>query len=188
VQVVNITYQAGRGALHVEELDERGRGARARLFPLRATGAVIDAPTAVPTELDLPSQPTPCSAAERAASARLVARGYPGARHPVVVSDAIEPPRSLLSGDAVLHGSRQSPCAAAFEIHPAPGGAPDPGVAEGGIILLDDLEHAWLFRKPRDTNAEGPRVEYRSMSCRFDPALELPPEILDAPEALAPKR
>jgi len=91
-------------------------------------------------------------------------------------------------GDAVLYGSRQSPCAAAFEIHPAPGGAPDPGVGEGGLILLDDLEHAWLFRKPRDTNAEGPRVEYRNMSCRFEPALELPPEILDAPEALAPKR
>jgi len=188
VQVVNITYQSGQAALHVEELDERGRGARARLFPLRATGAVIDPPSAVPTELDLPSQPSACSPAERAASARLVARGYPGARHPVVVSDAIEPPRSLLSGDAVLHGSQKNPCAAAFEIHPVPGGAPDPGVAEGGLVLLDDLEHAWLFRKPRDTSAEGPRLEYRSMSCRFDAALELPPEILDAPEALAPKR
>ena len=188
VQVINITYANGQAALHVEELDERGRGAKARLFPLRAAGPLVGAPTDVPTELDLPSQPPACSPAERAATARLVARGYPGARHPVVVSDAVEPPRSLLTGDAVLHGTRTSPCASAFEIHPVPGGTPDPGMTEGGIVLLDDLEHAWLLRKPRDFGAEGPRVEYRSMSCRFDPSLELPQEILDAPEALAPKR
>jgi len=188
VQVVNITYQAGQAALHVEELDERGRGARARIFPLRASGAVIGTPSAVPTELDLPSQPVACSPAERATTARLVARGYPGTRHPVVVTDAIEPPRALLTGDAVLYGSRTAPCAAAFEIHPVPGGVPDPGVTEGGIVLLDDLEHAWLLRKPRDTGSEGPRIEYRGMSCRFDPALELPQEILGAAEALAPHR
>ena len=29
---------------------------------------------------------------------------------------------------------------------------------------------------------------HRGMSCRFDPSLELPEEILNAPEALAPKR
>ena len=188
VQVVNITYQAGQAALHVEELDERGRSARARIFPLRASGAVIGTPSAVPTELDLPSQPVACSPAERATTARLVARGYPGTRHPVVVTDAIEPPRALLTGDAVLYGSRTAPCAAAFEIHPVPGGVPDPGVTEGGIVLLDDLEHAWLLRKPRDTGSEGPRIEYRGMSCRFDPALELPQEILGAAEALAPHR
>jgi len=188
VQVINISYANGQAALHVEELDERGRGAKARLFPLKAAGTLVGATTAVPTELDLPSQPRACSPAERASSARLVARGYPGARHPVVVSDAVEPPRALLTGDAVLYGTRESPCAAAFEIHPVPGGSPDPGVTEGGILLLDDLEHAWLLRKPRDFGAEGPRVEYRSMSCRFEPALELPQEILDAPEALAPKR
>ena len=36
--------------------------------------------------------------------------------------------------------------------------------------------------------AEGTHVEYRTMSCRFEPNLELPEEILNAPEALAPKR
>ena len=139
-------------------------------------------------KLDLPSQPVACTPAERGAGARLIAHAYAGAHHPVVVSDAIEPPRALLSGDAVLYGSRSSPCAAALEIHPVPGGSPDPGVAESGIVLLDDLEHAWLLRKPRDSGSEGARVEYRNMSCHFDPALELPQEILDAPEALAPKR
>jgi hypothetical protein len=188
LQIVNITYLNGQAALHVEELDERGRSARARLFPLNAEGPAVGAASLVPAELDLAPEPVACTAADRRASARLVARGYPGTHHPVVVSDAVEPPRAMLTGDAVLYGSRSSPCAAAFEIHAAPGGSPDPGVAEGGLILLDDLDHAWLLRKPRDTGSEGPRIEYRGMSCRFDPSLELPAEILDAPEALAPKR
>jgi hypothetical protein len=188
VQIVNITYLKGQAALHVEELDERGRRSRARIFPLNADGPVTGASFAVPSELDLGVTPKACTAPERAASARLVARGYPGARHPVVVTDAVEPPRALLTGDAVLHGTKDAPCAAAFDIHPVPGGLPDPATTEGGTILLDDLSHAWLFRKAKETRGEGARVEFRGMSCRFDPNLELPEEILNAPEALAPKR
>jgi hypothetical protein len=187
-QIVNITYQKGQAALHVEELDERGRRSRARLFPLNAEGSVTAAALPVPTELDLTTTPAACSPADRASSSRLVARGYPGARHPVVVSDAVEPPRALLTGDAVLYGTQAAPCAAAFEIHSVPGGAPDPAVAEGGMLLLDDLSHAWLFRKTKEAAGEGTRVEYRGMSCRFEPNLELPEEILSSPEALAPKR
>jgi hypothetical protein len=188
VQVVNITYLKGQAALHVEELDERGRRSRARVFPLNAEGPVTGTSFAAPTTLDLGATPTPCSPPERAASARLVAHGYPGARHPVVVTDSVEPPRALITGDAVLHGTKEAPCTAAFDIHPVPGGLPDPATAEGGAILLDDLAHAWLFKKTKESRAEGGRVEYRGMSCRFDPNLELPEEILNAPEALAPKR
>jgi hypothetical protein len=155
---------------------------------LHGTGAVVGSPSDVPTELDLAADPHACTTAERGQGARVVSRGYPGTHHPVVVSDAVEPPRALLTGDGVLYGSRERPCAAAFEIHPVPGGTSDPGVTEGGIIALDDLEHAWLFRRPREAGAEGPVVEWRSMSCRFDPNLELPQEILEAPEALAPRR
>jgi hypothetical protein len=188
VQLANITYYKGQAALHLEELDERGRRSSARLFPLNADGPVTGPSFAVPSELDLGPTPAACTPPERAASARLVARGYPGAHHPVVVTDAIEPPRALLTGDAVLHGTKEAPCAAAFDVHPVPGGLPDPATAEGGIILLDDLAHAWLFRKAKENRPEAARVEFRGMSCRFEPNLELPEEILDAPEALAPKR
>jgi photosystem II stability/assembly factor-like uncharacterized protein len=187
-QLVDITYFKGAAALHVENLDERGRRAEARLFPLNADGPVAGGAVAVPTELDLPATPAACTPVERATTARLVARGYPGAHHPVVVSDAVEPPRAMLTGDAVLHGTKAAPCAAAFALHSAPGGAPDPAAPESGLVLLDDLAHAWLFRRSRENGADGARVEYRGMSCRFEPNLELPEEILNAPEALAPKR
>jgi hypothetical protein len=185
-QIVNITYLAGQAALHVEELDQHGRRSEAHVFPLNAEGSVTGTPIAVPTELDLAATPRACSTAERASSARLVARGYPGTHHPVVVSDAVEPPRAMLSGDAVLHGTREAACVAALSLHPAPGGLPDPATTESGAVLLDDPAHAWLFRRSRD--GEGVRVDYRAMSCRFEPNLELPDEILSAPEALAPKR
>ncbi|HTQ07032.1 MAG TPA: hypothetical protein VMI54_24410, partial [Polyangiaceae bacterium] len=186
-QVINITYLNGQAALHVEELDERGRQSEAHVYALSGQGPVTGPPIAAPTELDLGATPVACTPPERAATARLVTRGFPGARHPVVVSDQVEPPRALLSGDAVLYGTKSAPCAAAFELHSAPGGGVDPATTEGGLLMLDDLAHAWLFRRTREGN-EGARVEYRSMSCRFDPNLELPDEILNAPEALAPKR
>ena len=70
----------------------------------------------------------------------------------------------------------------------------DGAAAEAGIDLagqrelLDDLEHAWLLKKPRDPGSERSQIQYRSMSCRFEPNLEIPEEIQRAPEALAPKR
>lgn len=186
-QIINITYLNGQAALHVEELDERGRRSEAHVYALNAQGPVTGAPVAAPTELDLGATPAACTRAERTASARLVTRGFPGTHHPVVVSDQVEPPRAMLTGDAVLYGTKSAPCAAAFDLHSAPGGGVDPATTEGGVLLLDDLAHAWLFRRTRE-GGEGAHVEYRSMSCHFDPNLELPDEILNAPEALAPKR
>jgi hypothetical protein len=185
-QIVNITYLGGQAALHVELLELSGRSSEARVMPLLAEGATTGPAVPAPTALDLPARPAPCSSAVRAATARLVARGFPGTRHPVVITDAIEPPRSMLSGDAVLHGTRESPCAAAFELNTASTSQGEPGVIERGIVLLDDLEHAWLLKKSRDP--ERAQIQYRSMSCRFEPNLEIPEEIQRAPEALAPKR
>jgi hypothetical protein len=185
-QIVNITYLGGQAALHVELLELNGRSSEARVMPLLPEGPATGPALPAPTLLDLPARPAPCSSAVRAATARLVARGFPGARHPVVITDAIEPPRAMLSGDAVLHGTRENPCAAAFELNTPSSSAGDPGVIERGIVLLDDLEHAWLLKKARDP--ERAQIQYRSMSCRFEPNLEIPEEIQRAPEALAPKR
>jgi hypothetical protein len=185
---VKITYVGGQAALHVEEQDHTAESASARVLPLRASGAVIDPPRSAPTQADLPPLPLPCSADTKRASARVVARLFPGTRHPVVVTDAVEPPRGMITGEAVLFGSAESPCAAAFEVLPVTAAGTEPPPAERGILLLDDLEHGWMIRQLREPGVERTGVEYRTMSCRFDPSLEVPEEIQRSPEALAPRR
>ncbi len=182
-----ITYLDNRAALYVELADEAGRSAAAQIFPLRADGAVLGAPLAAPTQLDLGPQPQACGSAERSSSARVVASNLPGTRHPVLITDAVDPPRVMITGFAVLHGSPQSPCAAAFDAVPVAndsGGRP----SESAIIVLDDLEHAWLFRQIQPPGNASLRVEYRSMSCRFSPGAEVPPELYRESGTLAPRR
>jgi hypothetical protein len=186
-QSVRITYLNGEVALHVELVDLKGRSSEAHVFPLRAEGPPALAPIAAPVALDLPARPSACSTVARRSTTRVVASRFPGAHHPVVVTDAIEPPRALLSGEAVLYGSPEQACVAAFELNPPSTAAAEAGITERGIVLLDDLEHAWLLRKVRDAASERVRIEYRTMSCRFEPNLEVPEEILRSPEALAPK-
>ena len=101
-----------------ETLDDAGRFSRARLFPLRASGAAVDTPILAPTQQNLDVRPSPCPAGERSATPRVVTHYSPGTRHPVVVSDAVDPPRSMITSGAVLHGTPDSACAAAFEIEP----------------------------------------------------------------------
>lgn len=183
-----ISYVKGGAALHLETLEDAGRFSRARLFPLRATGPAVDAPIAVPTQLDLDTRPSACPAGERSATARVVSHYSPGTRHPVVVSDAVDPPRSMITSGAVLHGAPDSACAAAFEIEPVVvPGDPNASSTERALVLLDDLEHAWLFRPAEGRGEEQLGVEYRTMSCRFEPTLEVPPEIQRAPGTLSPR-
>ncbi len=186
--LVSITYSDGRAALHVEELDQDGREALARVVALRPDGPVTEAPRSAPTQASLPAVPRPCGDATKRSSARVVAHVFPGARHPVVVTDALEPPRSLVTGDAVLFGSAEEPCAASYELVPVTGTAAEPAAPERGVLLLDNLSHAWLVRQVREPSAERASIEYRTMACRFEPNLEVPEEILKSPEALAPRR
>ncbi|HEX6274142.1 MAG TPA: hypothetical protein VFZ53_13935, partial [Polyangiaceae bacterium] len=92
-QVVRTTYVQGRAAFHLEWVDPATQAAEARVFPLRASGALVDAPLGVPTLRDLAERPAPCSAGIRDATPRIIGRALPGTRHPVVVSDPIDPPR-----------------------------------------------------------------------------------------------
>jgi hypothetical protein len=97
----------------------------------------------------------------------------------VLISDAIDPPRAMLTGDAVLHGTSEAPCAAALEVDVVRSG-PERALDERAILILDDLEHAWLLRRV-DHQETGGRIEYRSMSCRYEPGLEIPEELLGEP-------
>jgi hypothetical protein len=85
----------------------------------------------------------------------------------------------MLTGDAVLHGTPEAPCAAALEVDAVRSGQ-ERAAEERGLLLMDDLEHAWLLRRA-DHPETGARVEYRSMSCRFEPGLEIPEELLGEP-------
>ena len=179
-QVIRTTYVGGRVAFHLEWVDPVLQKAEARVFPLRASGALVDAPLAVPTMRHLGDRPVACAPAAREATPRVIGRALPGTRHAVIVSDPVDPPRAMLTGDAVLYGSPEAPCAAAFEVDPVRSGserAPD----ERAILLLDDLEHAWLLRRVEAQDGGPARVEYRSMSCRFEPGLEIPEELLAEP-------
>jgi hypothetical protein len=93
----------------------------------------------------------------------------------------------MITGAAVLFGSAEAPCAASFEAAPVtiPGADLAP---ERAVLLLDDLEHAWIVRQVSDPGLERTGIEYRTMSCKFDPNLDVPEEISGAPEALAPRR
>jgi hypothetical protein len=172
----NIAYVGDRAGLYLETQDGTGALANALIFPLRADGAVADPPVFVPTQLSLGDHPTACDADRKAHSPRIVAAYQPGTRHPIVVNDNVEGPRTLLTGFAVLYGTREAPCAAAYE---AIGLTQDTGqpTRESALILMDDLEHSVLFRR---APGEAGTVSYRNMSCHFDQSLEVPPEVYRA--------
>jgi hypothetical protein len=203
----DIGYSKGKAGLRVLLFDLQGSQRTALLFPFRASGAVVDAPIRIPTQLDVGDKPNRCGATHKTDSPRVVMPYQAGTRHPIVVTDASEPMRVLMTGAAVMHGTPEEPCVAAFDAEIVPidssassaaggtygggiiGGSPSAryglGAAgpqdeqERALILLDDLEHAWLFRQARQPNGRA-RIEYRTMGCRFDPAVELPAEIYDA--------
>jgi hypothetical protein len=181
-QVVRTTYVGGRAAFHLEWADPVLGTAEARAFALRATGALVEPPRAVPTQRDLAERPAACNAAVRDATPRVIARALPGTRHAVIVSDPVDPPRAMLTGDAVLYGTAEAPCAAGFEVSTVRTSA-DRAADERAIVLLDDLEHAWLLRRVEPADGGLARVEYRGMSCRFEPGLEIPDELTGDPGA-----
>jgi hypothetical protein len=176
VELDNIAYVGARAGLYVEVQDGTGAVSSAQVFPIRADGPVVDLPVPVPTQRLLGDRPEACDAARRAHTPRIVASFQPGTRHPILVTDSVEGPRTLLTGFAVLYGSPEAPCAAAFE---AVGLAPETGqpTRDSALILLDDMEHSVLFRRAGERTA---RIEYRNMVCRFDPTVEIPPEVYRA--------
>jgi hypothetical protein len=176
------TYLGGRMAIRVESVDPVALTAEGRLFALRADGTLVDPPVQSPTLRDLPERPVACTPGVRESTGRVVARALPGTRHPVIVSDAVDPPRAMITGDFVLHGTPESPCAAALEVETVRAGQ-ERVAEESGILLFDDLEHAWLLRRVDSAEVGAPHIEYRSMSCRFEPGLEIPEELLGEPTA-----
>jgi hypothetical protein len=173
----DIAYVRGHAGIHLTT--RRADGAtRSELFPLQLDGPVLAAPSAVPTQRDLGDALVPCSLQQRSETPRIVAPHHAGRRRPLVVRDAVEPVRIMLTDAAVLHGTPENPCADAFDatlVKSAPGAS----TRERALLSLDGP--SWLFRLAPDNSRRETRVEYRSMNCRPDAGVELPAEIYDMP-------
>jgi hypothetical protein len=186
-QRATFAFIGSRPGWHVLWYDPTGTRRKGWFYPFRAKGSVFDPPIAVPTQLDLGDRPARCAASQRASTPRVVVPFQPGTRHPIVVTDPVEPVRLLLTSGAVLHGTPEAPCVAAWDAEAVNVDAP-PGTTATplsgntnevvrAIVPFDDLEHAWLFRTSRNARSEPAGLEWRTMSCRLDPALETPPEV-----------
>ncbi len=178
----DLAYAPGNhAAIRVSIYEVEGTRHSSWLFPFRASGAVVDAPIPTPMQRDTGEKPNRCGGVTRADTPRVVSPFQGGTRHPIIVSDPVEPLRLLLTSDAVMHGSPSEPCVAAFDAEVV---ALDPTIGtpeqERAILPLDDLEHSWIFRTTYDSSGEAV-IEYRLMSCRFDGGIEIPPETFSAP-------
>lgn len=175
-QAFDLTYVGGNAALQLLTGVADARQARAMAFPVQATGDVFGPPVAIPTQLDLPALPQPCDDAQVGNTPRVVVPYQPGSRHPVVISAAVEPLRIMLTGSAVLHGTPDSACARSMDASPVQRSTADPA-EERALVDLDTPQQSWLFRVVR---SENPTVEYRSMSCQFEPSMPIPEEVYSA--------
>ncbi|EYF02431.1 hypothetical protein [Chondromyces apiculatus] len=169
----------------------RGRGWA--VFQAFQGDGTLGAPRALPTPWDLPAAPKPCSASERASTARLEAPMFagaeplfPGTRHPVTVIDTasmggtggtggtggLTQPLTLLTSSVVLQGTKAAPCVSGWEARPL-------GDARVMALLTGDLAHSWLFRAIAGSDRNA--FEVRPMSCRFEAAAKVPDGVWSEP-------
>lgn len=189
-----LTYVDGRATFQLSYVDVGGRHSQTLLFPLNS--ALDAAPTLAPSQAQLGVTPGRCDSDQLKQSPRIVSPFSPGTRHPILVNSPSDPQILMMSGSAVLHGSAKDPCLAALDAGAVSTGA-NPAPSETALILLDDLEHAWLFRREQLETEQpslvrpptrfgisgmspGP-IEYHAMSCSFEPDALLPPEVYAQP-------
>lgn len=178
----NVAYLGKASGLYVQSQTGEGARASAAFYAFRANGDVMGPKVPVPTQASLADRPARCSASVLATTPRIDASYLPGTRHPIMVTDNSDPPRLFLSAGVVLYGTPENACATALDA--------DEVLLDGAtlrreraLLLLEDLEHSWLFRSVPDANA----VQYRTMKCHYEPDLELPSDVYRAPGTLVPR-
>lgn len=104
---------------------------------------------AVPLQSALGLRPLACTEAVRLATPRIVAPAFPGSTRQVSLELEGER-RELVLGAAVLHGTPQDPCVAAWE------GEPGPGEPKGRLLLLPRPD-GWFgyYFAPREAPQRG---------------------------------
>ena len=178
----NVAYLGNASGLYVQSQTGEGTHASAAYYAFRANGEVMGPKIPVPTQASLADRPARCTANVLAGTPRIDAAYLPGTRHPISVTDSSDPPRLFLSAGAVLYGTPENACATALDADEV---SFDGATLrrERALLLLDDLEHSWLFRSVADANA----VQYRTMKCHFEPDLDLPSDVYRAPGTLVPR-
>jgi len=181
-----IAYLGNASGLYLQSQSLLGARASAVFYPFRASGSVMGPGIAVPTQASLADRPGRCSPAQLTTTPRIDAAYLPGTRHPIVVSDNSDAPRLFLTSNAVLYGTPEDACATALDAEEI---ALDPASArhERVLLLLDDLEHTWLFRIVTDATGTATGLAYRTLKCHFDPDLDVPSEVYRAQGTLVPR-
>ncbi len=172
-EAVDITYQGDVPALYVTSSSVARTSAA--VYPLLRDGAVVGKGIPAPTLADVQDVNVPCVEHLRRTTPRVVGFADAESRIPIVVRDALDPERVLVSGRAVLHGSPESACVAAVEAGEV--GEPFDGRRLSALLYPGDLEHSWAFRVTADGDER--QVEFRIMECRPDPDRQLPAKTLD---------
>jgi hypothetical protein len=158
-----------------------GDGDSAGLFyPFQGEGNVFGAPTPIPTQQSLGDQARPCHASERGSTARTLAPYHPGRRRPILIRDAVDPERLFLTASAVLYGTPDSACAAAFDAEPVRTSRQEL-LAERALIGVSPDSRSWLFRLAPDSTPYSPVIQYRPMTCRYDAELVPPQDVYAMP-------
>ncbi len=119
----------------------------------------------VPLKADLGQGLRPCSEQERKETPRVVAPDFPGPSPRVIVSAANLERRELSTGRAVLHGSPEQPCVAAWEA-----GMRNSTSRKGPkvhVLILPRAERldGWVFRAVRGIERR-PEVTAMPLTCQ----------------------
>ena len=183
-QKSGITYFSGGSAFYLFSYADSGTPRSGYVFPVQASGPVTGKPIEVPQQLDLSDPPNQCNENAINTTPRIVVPAQAGTRHPIIISHRIEPIRTLLSSEAVLHGTPRSPCLAALAAAPVDMDERDDRVWMYALVLPSDMEHAWAFRVIYDDSGEK-TVSYRNMRCEFDPKAVVPKKVYTEPGTLS---
>lgn len=143
------------------QIDLDGSGHRAAFIPLDATKGFGD-PVSVPLQQDLEDAIVPCSAEQRKTTPRIVAPPVLGVTRLVQIQGVKSQPLELQVEGAVLHGTPEKPCVAAFDTR------------EDGRLKLQGERYAalimpgatsWVFRSERRSGGMS-TASVRVMTCR----------------------
>jgi hypothetical protein len=166
-QEVNIAYRGDKVGFVSYQLDLSAWKNRASFVELGPNSAV-SAPMPAPLQQDVGQEFTPCSAELRRETPRIVAPLTRGAARTVTVVGAESEPLELTTEGAVLFGTKEEPCVAAWE------GQDEKKQALLGhhySVLVFPAEGAWswLFRTTRDAGGNQ-LTAARPIQCRAEGA------------------
>jgi hypothetical protein len=156
-----VTYQGKNVALLTTVVDPLGSYWTASVVPI-SPGGLFETPRRVPLLADLPERPRACSERDRAETPRVVAPALPGPVREILFEEPGGQLVSFRSGRAILYGTLDDPCVAAFEAE-SNDTAADRGVHYRMLWFPGPSQVSWLFREESTGGAR--RLGARPIAC-----------------------